>query len=232
MKTINFLFFLILLIGSPGLINASQNQPIPSIQKAIQQYIASNLPKDTDYEIKLGKIDRRLLLPLCSEPLSLFIHNSALRPGRNSIGIKCSTKKPWTIYTSIVVNIYEQVLVLSQAINRGEILTQKNIKFEKRNISSLRSGFLTDPQRIINKQATRNLRAGLVLKQSNFIQARLVKRGDKVNIKVVSPNLNISMVGISMMDGIQGQHIRVKNVTSKQIVQATVVRPGLVEVMF
>lgn len=231
MKTIIF-HLLLLLVSYPKLINASQIQTIPSIKSAIQHYISSNLPKDTDYDLTLGKIDHRLQLPLCNEPLTLFMPNSSLKPGRNSISIKCLKNKRWKIYTSVVINIYKEVLVLSQPLNRGEILTQDNLKFEKRNISSLRSGYLTDKQMIVNMQAIRNLREGKVLNKSNFIKPRLVKRGDKVHIKVSSPNLDISMAGISLMNGIKGQSIRVKNITSQQIVQATVVQSGVVEVIF
>jgi flagella basal body P-ring formation protein FlgA len=232
MKKTNFLLLLLLLTSYTQLIDAAQKQSISSIQEAVRHYIASNLPKNSDYTLMLGKLDNRLQLPLCSESLTLFVHHSSLRPGRNSIRVTCQKNKPWTVYTTAVINLYKEVLVLSQPINRGEVLNQKNIKFEKRNISTLHSGFLTDPQLIINKQATRNLRDGTVLNKSNFIEPRLIKRGEKVYIKASSPNLDISMAGVSMMDGIKGQNIRVKNITSQQIVQATVVKTGIVEVMF
>ncbi len=225
-------FMLLLLAGNIQAINASETQSISSIQDSVREYVANNLTEFSDYELSLGKIDNRLQLPLCSVPLAPSVHNGALKPGRNSIAVKCQKNKAWTVYTSAVISIYKKVAVLSESIHRGEILNQHKIRFERKNISTLRSGYFIDPQLILNKQAIRNIREGTVVNKSNFVEPRLIKRGERINIKASSPNLNISMAGISMMDGVKGQNIRVKNITSQQIIQATVVRTGVVEVMF
>jgi flagella basal body P-ring formation protein FlgA len=39
-------------------------------------------------------------------------------------------------------------------------------------------------------------------------------------------------MGIAMMDGIKNQNIRIKNQKSKQVIQATVVKPGVVIVNY
>jgi len=63
-------------------------------------------------------------------------------------------------------------------------------------------------------------------------EPKLIKRGEKVIIKVNSPNLEISVAGIALMDGVKNQNIRIKNIKSKQIVQATVVKQGQVVVSY
>ncbi len=207
-------------------------QSSQSIKTAVRQFIVSGFSAETEYEIKLGNLDSRIQLPQCSTPLEVFSHGHSIKPGRNTLGVKCNDLKKWTIYTSALLKIFKKVIVLTQPIRRGEIFDEKFIQFENRDISTLRSGFIVDPQTIINQQATRNLRLGAVITQSNFSQPKLIKRGEKVVIKVSSKNLNISMTGIALMDGIKGQNIRVKNIKSKQIVRATVIQPRLVAVMF
>jgi flagella basal body P-ring formation protein FlgA len=64
------------------------------------------------------------------------------------------------------------------------------------------------------------------------MEPKLIKRGERVNIRTSNQNLVISMAGIAMMDGIKGQNIRIKNIKSKQIVHATVEKPGQVVVTF
>jgi len=232
MKKLNLLLMIMLFAGYTPYILASQTQSTVSIQATVRHFVASNLALNTDYKLKTGKLDPRLKLPLCVEPLQAFIRTGSLKPGRNSIGVKCNDTKKWTIYTSVNISVYRKVMVLSQPIRRGEIFNSTNIKQEKRDISSLRSGFLTDPSMIINKQATRNLSLGYVINKSNFTEPKLIRRGEKVYIYVNSPSLSISMAGIAMMDGIKGQNIRVKNIKSRQIVQATVSQPGQVVVNF
>lgn len=212
--------------------SASQIQTPESIQAAVKNFIATSLSSNTEYKIKLGNIDQRLRLPNCTESLVIFSQNDSLKPGRNSIGVKCNSIKKWTIYTTAVIHIYKDVAVLSQPIKRGEIFSDNMLHIEKRDISKLRSGFISNIQKIINKQATRNLMPGITITKSNYTEPKLIKRGEKINIKTSIPNLDISVSGIALMDGIKGQNIRVKNINSKQIVQATVVQQGLVVVIF
>lgn len=232
MKKINFVLAILLLSSQMQSSSASQFQSITSIQKAARHFITSNLASSTDYKLKLGQIDGRLKLPLCEEPLIIFSQKGSLKAGRNSIGIKCNSKKKWTIYSSAIINIYKNVIVLSQPIRRGEFYSKEILQFEKREISSLRSGFFTNLKSIVSKQATRNLSFGSVINKANITEPKLIKRGEKVTIKVQSPNLEISVAGIALMDGVQNQNIRIKNIKSKQVLQATVVKQGQVVIRF
>jgi flagella basal body P-ring formation protein FlgA len=232
MKKISFVLGIMLLTSHLALANASQYQSITSIQAAVRHYIALNIDSSTDYKETLGHIDTRLKLPQCDKPLNVFTQKATLKAGRNSIGVKCISKKKWTIYTSAIIKIYKDVIVLSQPIKRGEFYRKNSLQLQKREISSLRSGFFTNPTTIIDKQASRNLNIGAVVTQSNVTEPKLVKRGEKVTIKISSPNLEISVAGVALMDGIKNQNIRVKNINSKQIVQATVEKQGQVVVSY
>jgi flagella basal body P-ring formation protein FlgA len=206
--------------------------PTAAIETAVRQFIASSLTTGTDYTAQLSRFDSRLKLPLCAEKLIIFHRTGSVKPGRNSIGITCNKPKKWAIYNSTTVNIFKQVVSLSQPIRRGEIFNRNLLQFETKNIATLRSGYFTDDNLIINKQATRNLSTGTVISKKNVTEPKLIKRGDKVFIKINSPNLEISTMGIAMMDGIKNQNIRIKNQKSKQVIQATVVKPGVVIVNY
>lgn len=232
MKKFNLILGSILLVSYIQQSHANNFQSITSIQKATRQYIINNLTPSTDYKLNLGQIDSRLKLPLCSEPLVISTAKNTLKAGRNSIGVRCNSKKKWAIYTSAIINIYKNVIVLSQPIRRGEFYDESILQSKKKEISTLRSGFFTDTKNIINKQATRNLNIGSVISKSNITEPKLIKRGEKVTINLSSLNFNISVAGIALMDGIKNQNIRIKNIKSKQIIQATVVKQGLVVVPF
>lgn len=232
MKKINFILGIMLLISYIPLSKASQFQSIASIQKASRYYIMSNLPPSTNYKLTFRQIDNRLKLPLCGTALTVFTHKASLKAGRNSIGVKCDSNKKWTIYTTAIINIYKDVIVLSQPIKRGEFFTKNILQIQKKEVSTLRSGFFTDTKNILNKQASRNLNLGAVITRPNVKEPKLVKRGEKVTINISSPNLDISVTGVALMDGIKNQNIRIKNINSKQIVQARVVEQGKVVVSF
>ena len=232
MKKNSFLLIVFILMGFLQQVNAAQFQSPASIQEAVRHFINKNLILNAEYTLKVGQLDSRLQLPLCSKELKVFAHNGSLKPGRNSIRVKCQSVKKWTIYTSATIKAYKKVITLTQPVRRGEIFNPAILQFEKRDISTLRAGFITNKTIIAGKQATKNLGLGAVINGSHLTEPKLIKRGDKVTIKASNANFQISVAGLAMMDGIKNQNIKVKNLTSKQMIQATVVKKGLVEVTF
>jgi len=231
MKIRSFLLILYICFYAPQIFASKLQTPL-SIDKAIRGFIASSLAPETKYEVSLSQFDSRLKIPLCKEGLDIFIRNGSIKPGRNSIGIKCNGKKKWTLYNSAIISIYKKVVSLSQPIRRGEIFSNDILQLETKDTAKLRSGYFTDLKAIINKQATRNLSLGAIVNKSNITEPKIIKRGEKVFIKINSPNLEISAMGIAMMDGVKNQNIRIKNQKSQQIIHATVVKPGLVVVNY
>lgn len=209
---------------------AAQFQTISSIQAAIDHYIANELKTTNEYDYTLSQLDHRLKLPLCLESLQVYTQTGSLKAGRNSIGVRCSSGKKWAIFTGAKIKSYRKVLVLAQPLRWGEIITEKHLSYAKKDISELRQGYILNPSEIINQQVKRNLATGMVLTSNHFTEPKLIKRGERVNIQAKSPYFHISMKGIAMMDGKKGQNIRVKNINSKRIIQAIVVKPGQVTV--
>ncbi len=229
---LKILFVILLVIIYTKQSHALQQQTAESINNAIRLHISSAFPKSSDYKLTIGQFDNRLKLFLCNKPLQVFVRNEPFKPGRNSVGVKCNTPKKWTVYISVIINLYQNVLVLSQPIRRGNIFSKDMFKIEKKDVSILRPGFIIDSLDIINKQATRNLNFDTVLNKNHYTEPKLIKRGDNVVISLKSQNLNISMDGIAVSDGVKGQKIRVKNIKSQQIVQAIVEKQGQVVISF
>lgn len=207
-----------------------QFQPHESIYGLVNDYIARHINTTGEYEIDPAPLDSLLKLPACSESLEAFTTADVIKPGRNSIGVRCNADKKWFIFVTATVKVYQQVLVLTQPIQRGEIMTPRHFSLEKRDVSRLNDDFVTQPEQIENKQATRHLPAGAIVGAKNFVDPKLIKRGDKVVISAIQPSFSIRMTGQAMMDGTQGQLIRVKNQNSGRIISATVIEPGLVSV--
>jgi flagella basal body P-ring formation protein FlgA len=213
--------------------HAEQNsQSHESIGEAVKNYIAQNINLPGEYEVTLMPLDSRLNLPQCAEPLEAFTTNALIKAGRTTIGVRCNTEKKWSIFTSAIIKIYQMVVVLSQPIQRGEIVTRQHLAIEKREVSNLREDFVTQIEQIENKQVTRQLGTGTILSLRNIVEPKLIKRGDKVVITTAKADLSIRMSGVAMMDGIKGQLISVKNQNSGRIINATVIEPGLVAVNY
>jgi flagellar basal body P-ring formation protein FlgA len=220
-----------LAFGSFTLCHAEQKfQPHESIYELVRETISQNISPSAEYEISLLPLDSQLKLPKCTEALEAFTTSASMNAGRTAIGVRCNAEKKWSIFISAVIKIYETVAVLSQSVQRGEIITPEHLTLEKRDVSKLRGDFIAEIDRIENKQAARYMPAGVILGQKSFTESKLVKRGEKIIISASQPGFNIRMNGIAMMDGTKGQLIRIKNENSGRIINATVVEFGLVSV--
>lgn len=209
-----------------------RTQSHASINEAASNFIAQNINTSAEYEVSLIPIDSQLRLPECTEPLVAFITTGEIKAGRNSIGIRCNAESKWSIFTSSVIKFYQQVLVLSKPVQRGEIITLQHLSAERRDITNLRDDFFTQTEQVENKQAIRPTPAGTILSLRNFVDPKLIKRGDKVIISAVQPDFAIRMSGVAVMDGTKGQTIRIKNQNSGRIISATVLESGLVAVNY
>lgn len=209
------------------------SQSRESIAEAVKAYIAQNINLPGENEVSLVPLDNRLNLPQCAEPLEAFTTNATIKAGRTTIGVRCNNaEKKWSIFTSAIIKTYQMVVVLSQPIQRGEIITRQQLAIEKRDVSNLREDFVTQIEQAENKLVTRQLDTGTILRLNNLAEPKLIKRGDKVVISTTKSEFSIKMSGIAMMDGTKGQRIQVKNQNSGRIINATVVEPGLVAVNY
>ena len=203
-------------------------QSLDSIYAFVKETIVQNITTLADYDITVLPLDDQLTLPECSRPLEVFRTTDLIKAGRASVGVRCNAEKKWSIFVSVVIKAYEDVIVLTQAVQRGDIITAQHVAVEKRDVSKCRGDFMTQVEQVENKQSARNMPAGSILGAKSVVEPPMVKQKDKITISTAQPGFAIEMSGIAMMDGVMGQLIRVKNENSGRIISATVIDSGRV----
>lgn len=206
-----------------------QWQSHESIYEAVKNYVAQNINTTAEYEINLVPLVDYLNLPLCSQPIQVFTPN-LVKPGRTAVNVRCNTGKTWAIFVSVMVTPFEQVVVLTQPLQRGETVTERHVSLARKDVSSLHGNYLTQLDSILNKQVVRNLPTGTVVFPKDVIEPKLIKRGERVMITASKSGIGISMNGIAQSDGSRGQVIRVKNQNSERVINAIVTDVGQVSV--
>lgn len=201
-----------------------------AIYAAVRSAIEKKINHSIEYEINVIALDSQLQLPECAMPLEAYVKADIVKAGRTTVGVRCNTQNKWTIFSSAVVKFFAAVMVLTEPVQRGEIIAGQMLVSEKRDVSTLREDYFTQAEQVENKQAARALAAGTILSLRNLSEPKLVKKGDKVVISTTQTAFSITMSGLAMMDGRKGQLIKVKNLSSGRIINATVIEPGLVSV--
>lgn len=179
-------------------------------------------------EIEAGKVDARLDMPRCSEPLSFEPQQNG-RGGRMLVKTSCEAQNRWSVYLPLQYREYAQAVVSTRPIARGTSLGTDDIALREVPVQKTGGNFLPALDQALGKIATRNLAAGQVLQISALKAPLLVKRGDQVVILAKTGPISVRMNGTAMAAGSAEQQIRVKNTRSQRVIKARVVGPGLVE---
>jgi flagella basal body P-ring formation protein FlgA len=88
-----------------------------------------------------------------------------------------------------------------------------------------------DLSAVVGMQLKQQVAAGVPIPLAELMQPTQVTRGDPVRLVLEVGGLSLSGQGTALESGAIGERIRVRNVSSQAVLEAEVVRPGVVRVM-
>ena len=96
----------------------------------------------------------------------------------------------------------------------------------------LLKGIPTQLNKVIGKEATRNLQTGQVIKFRDFKKVPLVKRGSRVIILATKGPMKITTPGAVREEGFKNSIVQVVNLETKKTIYAEVLSANTVKVKF
>ena len=72
---------------------------------------------------------------------------------------------------------------------------------------------------------------GAAIKPRSLVDKKVVHRGEQIVLVATAGNMEVRMAGQALADATKGQRVRVKNLSSKRIVEGIVDAPGIVRIM-
>ncbi|MDH5517330.1 MAG: flagellar basal body P-ring formation chaperone FlgA [Gammaproteobacteria bacterium] len=192
-------------------------------------YQLPELKRDDKTRIKVHSIDKRLKLAQCNK-VSLNLASGSQLLGKTSIRVSCQQPKAWSFYATAMISRYDDIYVSSGNYTRGHIIRDSDVYKARKDLAKLPFGYITKPADIIGKQLKRQLQAGRIITPSQLTNPVVIKRGEMIALQRKTSSFMVSMKGSAMADGAIGDRIRVKNNSSKRIVEGRVIRPGVVEI--
>jgi flagella basal body P-ring formation protein FlgA len=169
-------------------------------------------------------------LKKCDIPLEYSFQEQFVISSRATIKAICNGNNPWTFYIPISLKIYQPVVVTNRPMSKDELITTDTISLKEVDITNLNQGFFSDPNLAVGQISRFPMKAGSILTPQSIVKNKLIKRGDRLNIIVEDAELSVYMQGESLEDGSLGDNIKVRNISSKKIIEATIVAPGKVQI--
>lgn len=131
----------------------------------------------------------------------------------------------------VSIEAMADILVAASNLRRGKILGEEDVVFQREDISKLKQPLFSADE-IIGKRLKRSVRLGKPLLKQQVEFPPLIKRGDRVVIQAQRGGLILTAAGEARQDGLEGETIRVMNISSRKEVLCRVLAPGLVSVEF
>ena len=182
------------------------------------------------HEIQINRLDPRLRLPLCDQPLTTQLESPAHPIGRVTTRVRCEGSAPWTVFVPAQVRLFREIVTTTRPLKRAGIIEPQDVTLRERDVSTINQGFLTSVDEAIGQKLTRPTVADQVITLVHLEQAEVIRKGDQVVITARSGTLAVRMPGEALANGGLKEQIRVKNLNSQRVIKAQVTAPGQVEV--
>lgn len=211
---------------------ATPVQDHESIRRAAEQFITDVVRSSHGQtpDVRAGKLDSRLRLSHCEEPLEAFQPPGGKTLGNITVGVRCSGSKSWSLYVPVKVSIYDRVVAAARPLTRGEVVQAGDVKMVERDLAQLQSGYFSDPEEVAGMEVTRTIAMDAALTNYLVKEPLQVRRGQRVSLIANIGGLEVRMAGEALADGANGARIKVRNLSSKRVVDGTVISASAIQV--
>ena len=123
-----------------------------------------------------------------------------------------------------------QLPVLKRQIISGEVIRQEDIDMDHEPASRVRKNTVMNAQDIIGKSPKRVISKGRPIRTEEIASPALVNKGTQVTLFFKSNNIEIRTFGEALESGAKGDVIKVRNLSTKTVIQGTVESSSVVRV--
>jgi flagella basal body P-ring formation protein FlgA len=184
----------------------------------------------TRVEVEAGSLDSRLQLADCGSLPTVEV-DTGRASGRTNARVRCLGSTPWSIYVPVTIRAYREVVVTTRALQPGQIIAAADVSLEERDTLAGGSRALQSLDEAIGHSVRRSLAARALVGATAVEQPVLVKRGERVSLRASNGGIAVTANGEALADGRSGERIRVRNLQSQRVIEATVTGPGKAEVI-
>lgn len=226
-----FIILPVCLAVLPRVACADEAQSLESIRQAVRNFaLDKNKPRGFATEVEVGSLDPRLRLSPCAAAIEIFIPAGARLSGNTTMGARCAAPRPWTVYVPVRVKLHGQVLVAARPVAKGVVLQEADIRLETRDLASPHTAILVERSQALGRLTRFPLGLGDIIRPNGLQAPQLVRRGEKVIILASEGGLEVRANGEALMDGAEGDRIRVRNSLTNIVIQATITTAGVVRI--
>lgn len=223
------LFFLTSLYSSAGRAELPADNIFSRVEQLAREQLAQQAASvgllEPLFEVAVVKTTR--IIPACPVRVTIEALDSR-SPQRMRFVVACPGTGGWRQEMLVRASISAKVAVTSVPVSANTPLQAGDIELARRDVTMVADS-IAALDAATGLSSRRSLRVGEVLRQGQLASPMLVKRGAPVSIVARKEQVSVSMDGVAVDPGAQGDMIRVRNASSGTVIRARVVEAGVVE---
>lgn len=211
---------------------ASRNITAQEIEDCVTQALAAKFSLGTPADVELafdGGLRAMQVEPDATGALEVTRVDYNGRSGRFHAVLQMpGGRAPIRLSGSAAVTV--EVATVAHAVERGAILKDADIVFERRPRMRVGDDVITDRADAVGLAARISLQPGQPLRAAQLMKPELIKRNEQVTLVYQVPGIMLTVRGKAKEAGALGDVVAVLNEQSKRVVQGIVVGPGQVSI--
>ncbi len=182
------------------------------IVKEVKEFFKEKYP---NYAVLSVSAPSKLYVSGKPDRTTVTVQSLGERYGRILYTVYEGRKPVKKLWLSVRISRKVPVAVAKQDIPAGKLITQKDISVIKVPFEKARKSL--PPKEVIGKVAKETIRKDSLIKERMVLPNYLVKKGKPVKILYRNKGIYIELMGIAMENGVLGNIIRVKNVSTGKV---------------
>ena len=133
----------------------------------------------------------------------------------------------------VKIEVLRNMVVSTKYLAKGTNISKEDVKLVNRWFDRISPEIITDINDVLGKRLCTTIKQPNAIVTRNMLREPvMIKRGKLVRIVLEKGPLRITTIGLSEQNGVYGDIIKVKNISSKNVIYAKVKGPCLVQVGF
>ena len=222
----------VLVASSAAASTSERYQSLESIAQVVRQTVSA-MPAVTllkNPSIEVLRLNDRLRVIECPEPLTAVQPATGLRGGRISIRVSCKGPRPWSVYVMVSLKSEVQVVITTRAMTRGDVLSREDINEKTVLRAPAHQPLVRQAEEALGNALKRSIGEGVELSAAMLKKPTIIRSGEHTLIMAEGGGLQVRVTGKALQHGVVGEIIRVLNLSSKKTVRGKVEADGTITV--
>lgn len=197
------------------------------LERALTSFLSKG---DKQIDVKQLIVDKPVRVPTDSLGLEVVALQTT-RPGHIGVDYKSVAGSDEVRFQlRAVADEWRLMPVATRPLVKGSLVTANDVQLTKMNSAVVGRDAVENLGDIVGRSLTKDIGQGEMFKAAAVVVPPVVTAGSRITIVFRQNRLEVTASGIALENGGLGQDIRVRNESSKKVVIAKVIEPGLVMV--